>query len=363
MLGRGLTRLHAMTRHNNAMRIFAFCNAKFLTDLQPGKVQAAIAELRNPKARPAKAGKPPEMTKGASLQTCNHSIKAVKSFTHWASRDGRMQADPLAHLTKFNARTDRRHDRRALSDAEVNALVAAAEAGPTILGISGPARAMLYRVAVGTGFRKAEIESLTPECFRLDDTPPTITVKAGFSKHRREDVQPIRQDLADALRGYLAGLAAGQPAFAMPDKTFKVIQADLAAAGIPYDDAAGRYADFHALRHTYITRLVKSNATVKVCHELARHSDPKLTFGVYSHVGMADTSPALDNLPGLDKPQAGRQSALALRTGTDNRPVNAVELPGQASGNCMARNGALLCTETKSPDGAVIAQGNNQQTP
>ena len=148
MLGRGLTPLHAMTMHNNALRIFTFCNAKFLTDLQPGKVQTAIAELRKPKAKPAKAGdtpgQPPAMTKGASLQTCNHSIKAVKSFTHWACRDGRMQADPLAHLSKFNARTDRRHDRRALSDDEVNALIAAAETGPTILGIAGPASGELW---------------------------------------------------------------------------------------------------------------------------------------------------------------------------------------------------------------------------
>jgi hypothetical protein len=30
-------------------------------------------------------------------------------------------------------------------------------------------------------------------------------------------------------------------------------QADLAAAGIPYKDEAGRYCDFHALRHTPAT--------------------------------------------------------------------------------------------------------------
>ena len=373
MRAKAMTEKHAMTMHNHAVRIFTACNAKFISDIQPGKVQAAIAA---------------EKTAGLSLQTCNHLTMAAKAFTRWACRDGRIQIDPLAHLTKFNTRTDRRHDRRALSDAEVNALIAAAESGPylvgpllpgqtrptvgpqTILGIAGPDRAMVYRVAVGTGFRKAEIASLTPESFNLDSEPPTITVKAGFSKHRREDIQPIRQDLADMLRAFVAGKPAGTPVFDMPAKAFKIMQADLASARAMhlddaataaertdreqsgfclYADAAGRYADFHALRHTYITRLVKSNATVKVCQELARHSDPKLTFAVYSHVGMADTSRALNNLPGLDNPQAEKQTAMALKTGTNDLPVNAVALPGQADVNRMARNGALLGTETRRP--------------
>ena len=368
MLARGLTEKHVGMMYRDATRVFAAGNAKFIADIRPGNVQAAIAA-------------------GLSLQTCNHLTKAVKAFTRWACRDGRIQSDPLAHLTKFNVRTDRRHDRRALSDAEVNAMIAAAESGPMILGIAGPDRAMAYRVAVGTGFRRAEIESLTPESFNLDGQPPTITVKAGFSKHRREDIQPIRQDLADTLRTFIAGRAAGTPVFAMPEKTCKVMQADLASARAKYiadaatdaeradreqsgfclyADAAGRYADFHALRHTYITRLVKSNASVKVCQELARHSDPKLTFAVYSHVGMADTGRALDNLPGLDNPQAEKQTAMALKTGTNGLPVNAVALPGQADTNRMARRGALLCDKqwrTVAPNGANAENGTSEAKP
>ncbi|EQD55917.1 integrase-recombinase protein, partial [mine drainage metagenome] len=160
-------------------------------------------------------------------------------------------------------------------------------------GVAETAGLVTGCVAVGTGFRKAEIGSLTPESFNLDGEPPTITIRAGYSKHRREDIQPIRQDLADTLRAYLAGKPAGTPVFDMPAKAFKIMQDDLASARAKYigdaatdaertereqsgfclyADAAGRYADFHALRHTYITRLVKSNASVKVCQELARHS-------------------------------------------------------------------------------------------
>jgi hypothetical protein len=174
------------------------------------------------------------------------------------------------------------------------------------------------------------------------------------------------------LRAYLAGKPAGTPIFAMPEKAFKIMRADLASARAKYlddaetaaeraereqsgfclyADAAGRYADFHALRHTYITRLVKSNASVKVCQELARHSDPKLTFAVYSHVSMADTSRALDNLPGLDKPQSEKQTAAALKTGTDNLPVNAVAAPADTTHKPMETNPSNLAFYLALSDG------------
>ena len=62
-------------------------------------------------------------------------------------------------------------------------------------------------------------------------------------------------------------------------------------------DDAGRVVDFHALRMTYITLLVKGGASVKVAQELARHSDPKLTMNVYSQLGIRDLAGALDYLP------------------------------------------------------------------
>ena len=57
-------------------------------------------------------------------------------------------------------------------------------------------------------------------------------------------------------------------------------------------------ADFHALRHSFITALAMSKAPVKVIQSLARHSTPTLTLGVYAHVGLFDQTAALDALPG-----------------------------------------------------------------
>jgi len=388
LLAKGVTAKHAGMVSHNAERIFKACKITFVSQINAGKVQAALAELRKDKPKPAAAGSEPgkvqDVIRGLSLQTCNHITTAAKAFTRWLCSDGRLAADPLAHLTKFNARTDRRHDRRALSDEEIAALIQAAERGPTKLGIDGKARAMLYRLAIGTGFRKAELASLTPESFNLDGEPPTITVNAGYSKHRRDDVQPIRQDLADTLRAYLRGLPAREPVFSLTPRTYRLMKADLDSARTAYikaaatdaersereksgfckyEDDAGRFADFHALRHTFITRLVKSNASVKVCQELARHSDPKLTLGVYSHVGLADTGAALDNLPGWEPPQSEPEAAVALRTGTDDLPPAAAEAGPQKTGDdclalCLARNGTNRRNSAKS--GEVKAEREQQ---
>lgn len=51
-------------------------------------------------------------------------------------------------------------------------------------------------------------------------------------------------------------------------RTFKK---DLAAAGIAFEDAYGRRADFHALRDTFGTHLAASGATPCVLKELMRH--------------------------------------------------------------------------------------------
>ena len=228
----------------------------------------------------------------------------------------------LAHLTSQNPDADRRHERRALPPEELARLIQAAASGPVVLKTSGPDRAALYLVALGTGFRANELRSLTPEAFRLDDDPPTVTVVAAYSKRRRDDVQPIRPDLADALRPWLASRAPGKPVWGKLTKhTNILIQSDLARAGIPYRDGADRVADFHALRHSYVTALAMSSAPVKVVQTLARHSTPTLTLGIYAHVGLYDQTSALDALPDLTPTAPGPEAASLAATGTEGGPI------------------------------------------
>ena len=64
-------------------------------------------------------------------------------------------------------------------------------------------------------------------------------------------------------------------------------------------DSDGRYADFHALRHSYLSRLGRSGASPKAMQRLARHTTVDLTLGRYTHANLYDLAGAVNGLPAL----------------------------------------------------------------
>ncbi|MDZ4250369.1 MAG: tyrosine-type recombinase/integrase [Candidatus Nanopelagicales bacterium] len=76
----------------------------------------------------------------------------------------------------------------------------------------------------------------------------------------------------------------------------KMFRADLAAAGIPEVDSAGRVLDTYSLRHTAISRLARTGAPFSVVQALARHLTPTTTAR-YVHTRLADTRAAIESLP------------------------------------------------------------------
>jgi integrase len=241
---------------------------------------------------------------GLSAQTYNHYLTTLKQFTRWLARERRLSFDPLVHLSRVNVRTDRRHDRRALSAEEFRRLIDAARNGPKVEGISGPDRAILYILASWTGFRKGEIGSLTLRSLHLDGNPPTATIAASYSKHRRRDTQVLHPELVAQLKDWLAtkNMKQDMPLFPISGrvpggverKTSKMIQHDLMAARekwweeiadsdecwqriqsdfLRYCNRDGLCADFHSQRHRFITNLERAGVSVKMAQTLARHSD------------------------------------------------------------------------------------------
>src|SRR5437588_12414655 len=94
---------------------------------------------------------------------------------------------------------------------------------------------------------------------------------------------------------------------------------DLADAGIPYAVAGPDgplFADFHALRHTYLTLGGRAGIDLRTLQELAGHSTPTLTAR-YSHRRLYDLAGAVEKLPRL---LPDNNPAEALRaTGTDDK--------------------------------------------
>jgi integrase len=318
-------------------RIIEGCKAAFLGDLSASKTQAFLADLR---------------ANGTSTQTSNHYLRAIKQFTRWLVKDRRTSEDPLAHLAMLNVSLDRRHDRRPFSDKELHTILQVADRGPVVRRMAGPDRAMLYAVAAYTGLRASELASLTPESFVLDGPMPCVTVQAAYSKHRRQDVLPLHASLVALLRPWLATKPASQPVW--PGKWAKgkeagvMLRRDLEVAGIPYVDETGRYADFHALRHTFITNMVKSGIAPKSAQSLARHSTIDLTMNVYTSLTVHDQASALASLPPIlafdGREPVGAALPALQATGTDaTKKVPTVVPRG-------AENGAVrLAPETYQP--------------
>jgi len=163
----------------------------------------------------------------------------------------------------------------------------------------------------------------------LDTAEPTITVKAGYTKNRKEATMPLKQDVVGLFRQWQtdSGYKPTDKVFAgfNPKKGAAILRQDLEAADIDYQDDSGRVADFHALRHSFITNVVQSGATVKESQTLARHSKPELTLGVYTHIGISDERRALDKMPILTRPATKSHRGAALKTGTDDMPVSEAE--------------------------------------
>jgi hypothetical protein len=65
-----------------------------------------------------------------------------------------------------------------------------------------------------------------------------------------------------------------------------------------YCDHDGLFADFHSTRHLFITNLERAGIRPKMAQILARHSDIRLTMGVYTHVELHDQTAAIGALPG-----------------------------------------------------------------
>jgi len=232
-------------------------------------------------------------------RTYNHYLQAVEAFGNWLVATHKLTANPLVGMEHLNTEVDIRHKRRALRGEEFAKLVQSArESGVEIQCFDGETRARIYILSYMTGLRRKELGSLTPRSFCLESMPPTLTLEAACSKHRRKDVLPLHPDLVVMLRDWLQGMAADEILFPKlaNRRTWLMVKLDLERVGIPYENEEG-IADFHAAgRHTHITELLRSGVSLVQAKELARHSDVKMTMR-YTHVGIEDQATAVARLP------------------------------------------------------------------
>ena len=106
--------------------------------------------------------------------------------------------------------------------------------------------------------------------------------------------------------------------FPIRDKQINLmIRGALAEAVIPFQ-VDGRVVDFHALQVTFVSHLALAGVPLATAQKLARHSDPRLTANVYTHLGLADLSRAVESLPPL--PAAAQENCELKDSQQDDPP-------------------------------------------
>ncbi len=363
----GASKRHQSEALQRLRALVQTCQFSLLTEIESTPVERYLSGLKE---------------RGRGPRTYNIHLATIRAFVRWCVKatPQRLPDDPLDTVTKMNEAEDVRRERRSLTLDEYRQLLrvaelrplaeygresvklpaperqgrrtwtkqrldagnidAAADRGREYLALKparlaeaerkGRERRLVYAAFVNTGLRRGELQALTWGALALDAETPTFTVHAGAakrSKTRKPVTLPLAPDLADELRAWRRERGKPQPdkrVFgSVPRRLIDRVKRDLAAAGIPYVDEAGRYLDVHALRHTTATMMAMSKVDRRTCQRFMRHSKGELTDKVYTDLRLVGLHDALDGLPGLGSggPKQTQQRATGTLDAYPERPT------------------------------------------
>jgi len=333
---------HRSERCRQLRRIARDCGFHRLPDLDRTKLETWLTQ---------------QVRRGMSARTRNSYLTSALAFCNWciAPTVSRLTHNPFDGIPRANERADPRRQRRALTEEELVRLLKVARERPLLealtvrkgkrrgeryanirpevrerLELLGRERALIYKTLVLTGLRKGELASLTVTQLHLDEAVPYAALEVVDEKNREGNHVPLRDDLVDDLRLWLAEklrrqqdkarqaggpiparLPPDTPVFDVPDKLCKILSRDLVMAGIARRvkvngkwridkrDDRGRTIDVHALRHTFGTLMSKGGIAPRTAQAAMRHSKLELTMNVYTDPRLLDVRGALDVLPAL----------------------------------------------------------------
>lgn len=213
-----------------------------------------------------------------SSRTQARYLSALRSFYRWAKREGHITVDPTVDVMRPRQGVSLP---KILSEADVEALLAAADTG-TAIGLRD--RAML-EVIYASGLRVTELVSLTLSQVGLEQGLVRVVGKGD-----KERLVPLGEE---ALYWVQRFVAEARPTFsqqqtnvlfpsnrakAMTRQSFWYrVKALAAVAGIH------KALSPHTLRHAFASHLLNHGADLRVVQLLLGHSDLSTTQ-IYTHV-------------------------------------------------------------------------------
>ncbi len=274
-------------------------------------------------------------------KTLNDYLVTLSTFLSWAVQRQFLPENPLRFVKRVDGRT-RGQARRAFSETELARLLEVA---------SEPhQRAIL--AAVYTGLRRNELTTLRWSDIHLDAPNPYLQVKPANAKNRKKEPIPLWGTLLEMLKAMAGKGILNETVFTLPAN--QMMRSYCQKAGIPVKDGEGRKVDFHALRKTFGTHLASSGVPLQLAQHLMRHSDPRLTAGIYTDpklLPMHDAVKSLSEIPGTAKVhirvhetgKPGRGVAQSVATGIRRGKRGTPEMAGVGVGKsrAVASNGMV----------------------
>ena len=240
-----------------------------------------------------------------SAKTSNDYLEAVRCFFNWLIKNGRFSSNPLLAVEKVKTEGRQTRDRRAFSDDELKRLLAA----------SGERRTV-YLMAAHTGLRRSELASLRWADLRLEDEKPHVIARASTTKNGKAARIRLHPELVAALRQSKGSSQPDEVVFRRVPRIER-LRRDLKKAGIPYQDALGRFADFHSLRKTLGTNLAKSGVPRRTAKSLMRLSDSHLLDDIYTDENLLGPDTAIEALPSFLPPASPIASLILFPASHD----------------------------------------------
>ncbi len=304
LVGGGCKAVYARGRGREVRRAAEACGWRTLSDMKP---RPALTHLRGITAE------------GKSHKTHNNRSGALRQFGRWCVREGRLARNPLENLPILNVELDRRRVRGPFTEDELGVLVADVREHA---GDEGPTRAAAYVLAATIGLRRGELAELRAGDFALLAEPPVVRLRATTTKNRQTAELPLSAGLVGVLGPVLERARwRGGPVFRLPEyRTAKILHADMAAARgrwiarvgdgeertrreasdfLCVHDERGRVRDFHSLRVTAATRLVRAGVHPSVTQRLLRHACFATTMKHYICLEAADLVGAVERVGGV----------------------------------------------------------------
>jgi integrase len=273
---------------------------------------------------------------GVSHATANAEIRHTRAMLSWGERCGLIAQNPIHSIKPLPLKGHIRHQRRALSDEEIERFLAAAREDDRVkqdrwsaklsilAGSKGKTwnerprseRVPQYATWLGlleTGARHTEFISTT--WGDLDVNTRALTLRAENTKARKSRVIPMRDALVQeivALRAIHGRVLArplrsedrifltprGVPWTRNSRRALYNFNGILRRAGIARVDGHGQVLDIHALRHTCATRLARAGVPITHTQKLLGPSSIELTAKYYTHLGLDDLRGAIERVAG-----------------------------------------------------------------